>query len=84
MRHPHRLKKLAPLALLVAGGCHAQIVQFDFTDTLNAQKTVAAGSTINLNPQANMSVLSVAGLDRKLKLSVKNASGTEVFSNTSK
>ena len=72
------------LALLgVAPSIHAQIVQFDFTDTNSQQKSIIAASTSYLNPAGQLNVLTVAGLDRKVQLTIKNAAGTSVFDKTS-
>lgn len=83
MKNLHRRAACAAVLALVAGAAHAELVQYTFTDTNGEIRSLepAAGTTY-LNPVGTMQVALSGGIDRKLRLTVNDASGKTIQAET--
>lgn len=65
-------------------GAIAEVVQYEFTDTLKKSKIVQASSASDyLNPTSDISVTVSAGIDRKIRLSAIDSKGKTISTQTS-
>lgn len=83
MKNLHRRAAGAAVLALVAGAAHAELVQYTFTDTNGELRSLepAAGTTY-LNPVGTLQVALSGGIDRKLRLTVNDASGKSIQAET--
>ncbi|GAO73605.1 Ig-like domain-containing protein [Comamonas sp. E6] len=81
-------RKSGALFLIAAAGllhgANAEVVQYEFTDTLKKTKNVQATSAIDyLNPSGDISVTVSAGIDRKIRLTAIDSAGKTIATQTS-
>jgi hypothetical protein len=69
-------------ALLSGGAAHADLLEYSFTGADGSQRTVPADANY-VNPEGSITFALSAGVDRKVRISVLNASGATLSSKTS-
>ena len=69
-------------ALLSGGAAHADLLEYSFTGADGSQRTVPADANY-VNPEGSITFALSAGVDRKVRISILNASGATLSSKTS-
>lgn len=73
---------LGALAVLTAGAAHAELLEYTFKAPYGAQRSLPPNANY-ANPTGNVSFALSAGIDRKVKVSVRRSDGTVVSTATS-
>ncbi len=73
---------LGALAVLTAGAAHAELLEYTFKAPDGAQRSLPPNANY-ANPTGNVSFALSAGIDRKVKVSVRRSDGTVVSTATS-
>lgn len=84
----NKIKQLAlasatAAAFLVAGGAQADLLEYSFTSAQGEQRTLKPSATY-ANPTGNIKFALSAGVDRMVRVSIVNAAGNVLSSQTSK
>lgn len=84
----NKIKQLAlasatAAAFLVAGGAQADLLEYSFTSAQGEQRTLKPSATY-ANPKGNIRFALSAGVDRMVRVSIVNAAGNVLSSQTSK
>ncbi|MGR5096032.1 Ig-like domain-containing protein [Vibrio maritimus] len=77
----HKILFTTIVVLFISFGARADVVEFSFVDTNNDQRHTSAQGYIN--PSSDVSVLLSAGLDRRVRLTVRQQDGGVVYQRTS-